>query len=169
MQPRAHCAAPAFNPKSELSPAGATESEGPIAHFSMTFGRRAMTFGHCGVPRWGEKDCDLCRARATPEDSCGAKATPEDLCRARATPEGLSMTSRGFQPPVCQALLPQPQRGCPMLGRPAGSLAGADALGGPRRKDRPSMGQPLRGWGHLASMSRGLKPPASRGEPLCGS
>ena len=31
------------------------------------------------------------------------------------------------------------------------------------------MGQPLRGWGHLALIFRGLKPPASPGEPRRGS
>ena len=92
----------------------------------------------------------ICAARRT-GPWAGPRPIPECLCGAKATPEGLCTTSRGFQPPDCQVLWPQPPRRCPMRGRSRGPLAGADAPVWPWSEDRPSLGQPRRGSWKSAS------------------
>ena len=68
------------------------------------------------------------------------------------TPEGLSLTSRGFQPPDGPAAFPQPRRGWPMR------MRGADAFFQHPIENRPGIGQPLRGWGYFGAIYRGLHP-----------
>ena len=68
------------------------------------------------------------------------------------TPEGLSLNSRGFQPPTGPATIPQPRRGWPMR------MRGEDAFVPHPMEDIPSIGQPLRGWGHFVLIYRGFHP-----------